>query len=1095
MRLILSLFIFFVYYISYAQEMGQDSVQIKNYEIINFEKELKKFKDSISEKIYPVALSKKYSKLDSNLIIDNTDNIDKLYKLSETSFINKKKDNSKIETDGSISRGVTIGSNQNSVLNSELDLQISGELSDGVKIKASIQDSNIPLQNDGYSQQIDEFDQIFIEISSDDWIVRGGDIDVNQENTFFGNFQKRIQGLAVNSSINNSLNVEVAAAIVKGKYKKTQITTQDGNQGPYKLVGQNGELYVLVVSGSEAVFVNGKKVERGIDKDYTINYNAGEILFNSTFPIMSDMRIQVEYQVSEKNFNSFFGFTKVGFKKNKFEHNISFYNENDIKDQPLLQNISNNQIELLSNAGDDSELMNVPTGTLTTYNENRILYKKEMINGIEIFIYSNNPDDDLYDVNFTNVGQNQGDYILLTNNTIDNIYEYRPPINGEKQGNFEPITRLVAPEKLQLLTYNSSYDINNNSKINLELATSKKDKNLFSSIDDTDNTGFASKVNYKSENNLFKSKMFTEIDINYIENNFRTIERIYNTEFNRDWDLNENILGNYNQLFSKAFVGLNNKKLGSIDYSFENLNYRDYFNGLRNAVSVISNQKRNLRFNTNSSIMKSDQNDYSSDFINSNNKIEFHHKIGWAEITYNYERKKSKGAQNLYNPDFGQEGYEFKKGFGNRDKSFIEIGYLKRNNDSIYNGNLNTVNSYESYFINSQIINDKKTKFNLYINQNNLRLINENRNEDFLNTKLVYNQKFFKSFVDSNLFFETNSGNLPQQEFTFLEVEPGLGNYKWIDINNNGIQELEEFEIAVFEDEGRYIRVLLPNQIFIRTYQNKLNYSLKLNFLNWKNSEYKFNRFLSKISNQFQYSLDKKTNLNLNPEIELNPFEIDENSLLAYNYSLKNVFYFNKAQQKYSLIFTYLENKSKNNFSFGSTRNSNRLKKINLIHKINDLYLFEVIGNDQIKTNWSENFQDKNYDIKDYSINPKLTYFSGENNRINFIYKLSSISNLIGNQESLKQQNFGISLFLNQKEKRGFISEFNYYKNEFNGELNSVISYVMMNGLQGGENYTWSFKFQRKLSKLLDINFIYLGRKSNSIRTIHNGSIQLKAIF
>ena len=376
-----------------------------------------------------------------------------------------------------------------------------------------------------------------------------------------------------------------------------------------------------------------------------------------------------------------------------------------------------------------------------------------------------------------------------------------------------------------------------------------------------------------------------------------------------------------------------------------------------------------------------------------------------------------------------------------------------------------------------------------------MRKINEDRNEDFLNTKLIYNQKIFKSFIDSNLFFETNSGNLPQQEFTFLEVEPGLGNYKWIDINNNGIQELEEFEIAVFEDEGRYIRVLLPNQIFIRTYQNKLNYSLKMNFLNWKNSEYGFNRFMSKISNQFQYSLDKKTNLNLNPEIELNPFEIDENSLLAYNYSLKNVFYFNRAQQKYSLIFTYLENKSKNNFSFGSTRNSNTQKKINFIHKISDLYVFEVIGNDQVKTNWSENFQDKNYDIKDYSINQKLTYFSGENNRINFFYKLSNISNLIGNQESLKQQNFGISLFLNQKEKRGFISEFNYYKNEFNGELNSVISYVMMNGLQCGENYTWSFKFQRKLSKLLDINFIYLGRKSNSLRTIHNGSIQLKAIF
>ena len=354
--------------------MKKDSVKIKNYEIINFEKELKKFKDSISEKIYPVALSKKYSKLDSNLIIDNTDNIDKLYKLSETSFINKKKDNSKIETNGSISRGVTIGSNQNSVLNSELDLQISGELSDGVKIKASIQDSNIPLQNDGYSQQIDEFDQIFIEVSANDWNIRGGDIDLNEENTFFGNFEKKIQGLAVNSIINNSLNIEVAGAIVKGKYKKTELTTQNGNQGPYKLIGQNGELYVLVVSGSESVFVNGKKIERGIDKDYVINYNAGEIIFNSTFPIMADMRIQVEYQVSEKNFNSFFGFTKLKFKKNRASHNVSFYSENDIKNQPLLQNISNDQIEFLSNAGDDSSLMTVPTGTLTNYNENRILY-------------------------------------------------------------------------------------------------------------------------------------------------------------------------------------------------------------------------------------------------------------------------------------------------------------------------------------------------------------------------------------------------------------------------------------------------------------------------------------------------------------------------------------------------------------------------------------------------------------------------------------------------------------------------------------------------------------------------------------------------
>ena len=136
----------------------------------------------------------------------------------------------------------------------------------------------------------------------------------------------------------------------------------------------------MVVSGSESVFVNGIKIERGKDKDYVINYNAGEIMFNTKFPVMADMRIQVEYQVSEKNFNSFIGYSNVKISQNNFTHNISYYNENDLKNQPLLQNLSDNQKEILANAGDDSELMYAPTGTINAYDENRILYKKEIIN-------------------------------------------------------------------------------------------------------------------------------------------------------------------------------------------------------------------------------------------------------------------------------------------------------------------------------------------------------------------------------------------------------------------------------------------------------------------------------------------------------------------------------------------------------------------------------------------------------------------------------------------------------------------------------------------------------------------------------------------
>ena len=101
---------------------------------------------------------------------------------------------------------------------------------------------------------------------------------------------------------------------------------------------------------------------------------------------------------------------------------------------------------------------------------------------------------------------------------------------------------------------------------------------------------------------------------------------------------------------------------------------------------------------------------------------------------------------------------------------------------------------------------------------------------------------------------------------------------------------------------------------------------------------------LSKISNQFQYSLDKKTNLDLNPNIELNPFRFDENSLLAYNYSLKNVFYINRYKQNYSLAFSFLENKSKSNFSFGSTKSSSKVKKLNFIYRLKSAVFTKIIN-------------------------------------------------------------------------------------------------------------------------------------------------------
>src|SRR5690606_27479664 len=96
-----------------------------------------------------------------------------------------------------------------------------------------------------------------------------------------------------------------------------------------------------------------------------------------------------------------------------------------------------------------------------------------------------------------------------------------------------------------------------------------------------------------------------------------------------------------------------------------------------------------------------------------------------------------------------------------------------------------------------KLIQNNNTNLAFYANYRTLKNEDDTiADERSINSRIQYNQHLFKQLLQWNTLFETNSGAFPQQDFTYVEVEAGQGNYTWIDYNNNGIQELEEFEIA-----------------------------------------------------------------------------------------------------------------------------------------------------------------------------------------------------------------------------------------------------------------------------------------------------------
>ena len=1035
---------------------------------------------------FPAFITKTYSPFDKKFIVPNNSNTGQLYSLTTNNKATELKLFDGLKTSGYINRGITSGNNQSTVANSSMDINIEGKLSDKVAIRANIFDTNIPLQENGYSQSITDFDRIFIELYSKDWRVKAGDISLKNESSYFLAFEKQVSGLDVAASINTNTKIAASGAIVRGQFSSYDFVGIEANQGPYKIFGPNNEPNFVIIAGSEKVFVNGSKINKGINEDYLIDYNIGEVRFNTTFPITNDMRIRVEFQFSNRNYTRFISYEKAEYKTNNVELSGYFYNENDVKSQPIQVNLTAAQKQILANAGNNTNLMVGESAYPDVFDANRILYKKVQSGTNEYFEYSTNENDNLFTVTFSNVNNNEGDYVLSETFANGNVFVYV----GANLGNYQPITQLIAPTKLQVAVLNSSYKPSKKTTILTEVAFSNNDQNLFSTIDNNQNKGIATKLAWKQTLLDKKWKLLSDVNYLFIHRNFNTIQRFQSVEFNRDWNLN-NPTGNQQQI--GIDLSLQKSEDTFLNYSFQQLQFSDNFKGEKHLIT--SNvQLKNTSFYTNSSFLSNNSEIQDNTFLRVKAGIEQRLLKSWFGGFLNIESNNGviKQTQEAILTNHQFKEYEGYIGLGDSTKVFAKVGFNYRDNDSIRSNAFTEINNRKTYYLDAKIIQTEQTDLSLFANYRET----ENafsENQKALNSRVIYNQRFFKNFITLGTSYETSSGNVAQQDFIYVEVEAGQGFYTWIDYNDNGIQEFDEFEIAEFQDQANFLRVPLPNLQFIATQSAKINQSITLNANQWSNKN-GLKKVLSHFYNQFFLSSRNELERARN-SFNLNPFNMSEDKQISVNFTIKNSLYFNRGLQNFSTTYTYAKAENKQQYSIGSQDTDTNYQQIDFQHKISKFWLIDLQGKLSENKLETENFNNRNYEIDVIAFQPKISYVLNNDNRFSAFYHMKNKENTLAEFEKLKQQKIGVEYFYTGKSTSQFNANFTTFFNDFSGNPNSPVGYQMLEGLQEGTNYTWTFLWNKKLNSFLNVNLNYKGRKSLNSKTIHTGTVNLKAVF
>lgn len=1034
---------------------------------------------------------------------------------------------------GSLTRGISFGNRQDVFVNSALNLQLDGKISPDIHLTMVMTDQNVPFQPDGNTQQIQEFDRVFIKLSHKVAALSAGDVVLRNAPSQFLRFYKNVlgglvetnYGVAIDSSKTlseqnlpkNRANSKAGIAVAKGQFYSYQLPVNEGVQGPYRLRGTNNDRFVIIIANSEKVYVDGRLLMRGFNYDYVIDYNTAELTFTPKVIITQFTRVRVDFEYSTQNYSRTILTASHYQELGKLSLFANFYREKDNPNNPILAQLSNTDKKLLSEIGDDLSLAIAPSALkVADFQEDRILYtsKDTIVGGViyPIYIRAKRGDAPLMSVSFSEVGLGNGDYIL--GNPTANGREYS--WIGFRQGSYSPIRQLPMPNQKQMSTLGANYQISKVEKFSVETAFSKHDVNLFSEKSSVPNEGWAVKASYakvggrEADRVGEKLELSYAIDYEYDNPFFRAIDRFRYIEFDRDWSVGQQVNGQQNTSVSipnsehilNASLGLKKNFNNFISFRHIRRNRGSEVNGFQQIIDgAIAFKKVFLK--SNFFLMKNTQDSTKADWIRWLTDISHQSRYLVSGYTYSIDKNVVRKTANdsIFATAMNFDEHKFYLKSSDSSKWQFSTDYSIRNDNTPQNGELgrayhaNTLNINARRQTASQFFNLQFTyrKFDNLLKNNPIAQLPE---ETIMN-RLDWNFDVGKGAIKSEFTLVNGTGRELKREFVYLQVNPGTGTHTWRDDNGDKVQQLNEFYPAINPDERNYVKFFTPTDQYIFAYTNNFSYRLNLNVpRTWLKSK-GLKRIMSKFSSSTSWTINRRTtDSDLLPRFAPFIAVADASRLLSELTNLRTTLFFDRTATRFGAEFSFLQNNSKQLLTNGFEERSQREIQLNMRYNIATTWNIRFLTADELKGNRSDFLENRNYAIRNQKLKPEVSYQPSQNFRLTFAYFFQNKQNTLGEiGEKAVLNELSLESRLAKASKRTISARMRYVNISYNGQSNSPLGYEMLEALQVGKNVQWTINWQQRLSNGLQLTFQYEGRKSENSNIIHIGRMQVAALF